>query len=195
MAIRQHFSFLFPIVTATVLVAIPAAVLVGAKYYSHEFNDPALEMRECVAAVEMAHEMLRNEARQRSELERQGLPIFVTAFNPILSGISEEGLRNARPRFAPKFLKGFILVPDAIDCTRAFEAGHVPIRREPPSYSDKPHRRQVMFSRIVFSSDGQYAYAARGSFCGGLCGSGWETVWHRHAGKWVLEKSTQTWIS
>jgi hypothetical protein len=191
----ERFSFWFPLAATLALAAIPAALWVGVRHYSRVINDPAVEQRECVVAVEIARETLRGQKALRSTLERQGLPVLELGFDPILSGLSNEGFENASPKFVPSSVKMFVLVTDRVDCARNFSQARIPILRDLSSYSDRPSRSRIHFSRIVFSRDGQRAFAMRNSTCGNLCGSGWETVWHLHAGRWSLEKSKQVWIS
>jgi hypothetical protein len=75
----------------------------------------------------------------------------------------------------------FLIVPN-LDCSREFAHIGVPIIREHPTWHDGPMAVRIGFSRIVFSRDGQFAYAARADTCGDLCGYGHDTVWRLENG-------------
>lgn len=53
----------------------------------------------------------------------------------------------------------------------------------------------LRFSRVGFSADGNQALFCVSNQCGALCGGGDYVIMGRHQGRWVIEKTIDTWVS
>jgi len=189
------------LIVGLVLLSTASCFAVGG-YGKSVWHDAVYQHKECLAAAGIA--LSYNSVREFAD------PAFkhgIRSFSPILTRPDEVAsvlpvswlfrLPWNRPIMASMF---GVSQPESTNCGEVFK--HLPIPTKhldlnpafPPKKGD-PWPVNYHFSRIWLSHDGNEADLLVDTYCGNLCGSGWNTHWEKQNGYWKLTKKTLRWIA
>jgi len=195
---KERFPFWLPLLTTVMIASVFAAWVYGVGYFAEvNFSGAERMDRECRVAADIAAATVREYDAVNVELGKQAVRRLSVSINPVLRGVSQEAEEHlAKP--LPARLRSLFRIVPPLDCTSEFSRKGVPILYHVPfgaSPYDHPGVVMVRLSRPVFAMDGKTAFVERGSYCGYLCGEGFDTRWRLQNGHWLLVRSKPTWIS
>jgi hypothetical protein len=195
---KERFPFWLPLLTTVMIASVFAAWDYGIVYFA-EANFMGVERaaHECRVAADIAAGSIAKYDAVNAELTRQGIRPLSVGINPNLRGVSQEAEEHlAKP--LPARLRALFRIVPPLDCTAEFSRKgllilhHVPYGASP---DDNPGIVMMRLSRPVFTTDGRTTFVEVGSYCGYLCGEGFDTRWRLLKGRWVLDRSKATWVS
>ena len=189
MSIADAFSPRTPIlIAATALSA--AGVFVGWQYYvAWAWNSPAHVHAECMTIVQIAKEIEESRVLTEPALDNPKAD-----FSGQVDGSPYWSAFLSWPVWFQGAV-GLFTTPPAISCRDEFQSEAVPLAVGKLPADGRVELQRFYFTRPRISPNNDTVSIGVSMRCGSECGYGWQTVWQRKNGHWLMTSKNMLWIS